>query len=148
MDILQQFVAYADDFEKTYMDDQWDRLRKYFHEDATYDVKSAAIPCHLTGPDAIFAGIKKSLDGFDRKFDKRELALVDDPVIEGDKISVNWAATYSKDDLDPYVLRGQSVATYRDGKLATLSDSIELAVEKALAEWVQATGFSVDPSYT
>lgn len=148
METLEQFMAYAADFEKTYADDQWQRLRQYFHEDATYEVKSEAIPCLLTGPDAIFAGIKKSLDGFDRRFDKRELALVDEPAVDGNEFSVNWAVTYRKDDFDPYVLRGQSVAIFRDGKIAALSDSIVAETETALAAWVKATGFSIDPSYT
>ncbi len=148
MDVLEQFLAYAGDFEKTYVDDQWERLRPYFHDEATYEVKAGSIPCLLEGRDAIFAGIKKSLDGFDRKFDERELALVDEPVIEGREISVNWAVTYRKDDFAPYILLGKSVATYADGKIAALSDSIDPAAEKALGEWVQATGFSVDPSYT
>lgn len=148
MDILQQFLTYAGDFEKTYVDDQWERLRQYFHADATYEVKANAIPCLLEGPDAIFTGIKKSLDGFDRRFDKRELALVDEPVIEGDEISANWAVTYRKDDFEPYVLLGQSVATYHDGKIKALSDSIDPEAERVLGEWLQATGFSVDPSYT
>ena len=148
MDILEQFLAYAGDFEKTYADDQWERLGQYFHDDSTYEVKANAIPCLLEGPNAIFSGIKKSLDGFDRKFDKRELALVDEPVIEGNEICANWAVTYRKDDLAPYILLGQSVATYRDGKIAALSDSIDPEAEAALGEWVQVTGFSVDPAYT
>ncbi len=148
MNVLEQFFAYAGDFEKTCVDDQWQRLRQYFHDDATYEVKASSIPCLLEGPDAIFAGIKKSLDGFDRKFDKRELALIDEPVIEGNQISANWAVTYRKNEFDPYVLRGQSVAEYRDGKIAALSDTIDPAAETTLGEWVQATGFSVNPSYT
>ncbi|MGI9286855.1 MAG: hypothetical protein ACR2P1_15825, partial [Pseudomonadales bacterium] len=98
MEILEQFFAYAGDFEKTYVDDEWGRLRQYFHDDATYNVMAEAIPCLLTGPDAIFAGIKKSLDGFDRKFDKRELELVGQPEVNGDELSANWAVTYRKGD--------------------------------------------------
>ena len=37
MDILQQFLAYAGDFEKTLADDDWSRLHKYFCDDAVYD---------------------------------------------------------------------------------------------------------------
>lgn len=147
MEILEQFFAYAGDFEKTYVDDEWGRLHQYFHDDATYNVMAEAIPCLLTGPDAIFTGIKKSLDGFDRKFDKRELELVGQPEVNGDELSANWAVTYRKSDFEPYVLRGKSVATFRDGKIAALSDTIAPATEKALAEWVRASGFSVDPSY-
>ncbi len=28
---MNQFMAYAQDFEKTYVDDNWDRLTKHFH---------------------------------------------------------------------------------------------------------------------
>ena len=68
MDNLPLFMKYAADFEKTLADDDWTRLRQYFAADAVYEVKSDGFPCKLTGPDAIFKGIKKSLDGFDRKY--------------------------------------------------------------------------------
>ena len=68
MSILQRFAAYAADFEKTLADDDWSRLPQYFSKDAVYRVESDLFGCELTGPESIFVGMKKSLDGFDRNF--------------------------------------------------------------------------------
>src|SRR6185369_14569969 len=81
MDIMRQFLAYAGDFERTYADDDWSRLYQYFADDAVYEVKATSFGCRLQGPQAIFAGIKKSLDGFDRKFEKRDIEVTSGPEI-------------------------------------------------------------------
>src|SRR6185503_5087987 len=93
MDIMQQFLAYAGDFERTLADDDWSRLRRYFADDAVYEVK-APFGCRLTGPTAIFAGIKKSLDGFDRKFAKRDIEVTSGPEVSADEIRMGWKVVY------------------------------------------------------
>jgi len=40
MDIMQQFMAYAGDFERTLADDDWSRLSGYFADDAVYEVRA------------------------------------------------------------------------------------------------------------
>ena len=147
MDILPRFLAYAADFEKTYVDDDWSRLTQYFHPDAVYQVESNLFGCELTGPDAIFAGIKKSLDGFDRTFSEREIAITDGPDVDGDELSALWTVTYRKDGLPPFVLRGKSFARIRDGKIALLVDSYDDRVNAEVAEWMRETGVRLDPSY-
>src|SRR5690349_21367083 len=57
MENLPRFMAYAADFEKTLVDDDWSRLRQYFADDAVYEVKAESFGCKLSGPDAIFKGI-------------------------------------------------------------------------------------------
>ena len=88
MDNLQRFMMYAADFEKTLADDDWSRLREYFADEAVYEVKSDGFPCTLTGPEAIFTGIKKSLDGFDRKFDGRDIDVTKGPEVAGDGLRI------------------------------------------------------------
>lgn len=75
MGTLESFLSYAAEFEKSYADDDWSRLERFFADDAVYRVESNRFGCELTGPDAILAGMKKSLDGFDRRFDTREIAV-------------------------------------------------------------------------
>ena len=108
MDNLTAFMRYAADFEKTLADDDWSRLRQYFAPDAVYEVKAPGFPCRLQGPDAIFKGMKKSLDGFDRKFDGRSVDVTKGPEITADGLSMEWAVTYRKAGKTPYVLRGAS----------------------------------------
>ena len=148
MDILKCFLDYAEDFEQTYKDDDWSRLTKHFNGDASYEIISETMPCVLNGPDAIFAGIKKSLDGFDRRYDNREIKVNDDRKIEENALSVSWAVTYTKADLPPFVLDGKSECSFKDGKIDKLADHYFPATEQALADWVKQTGFAVDPSYT
>lgn len=148
MDILQSFMAYAGDFEKTFVDDDWSRLGQYFTDDAVYEVKAKSFGCRLVGRDAIFAGIKKSLDGFDRKFTGRKIAVTDGPENEGEELRAGWEVTYEKGGVAPFVLRGRSVARYRDGKIAYLSDSYEPDMEREMAGWQERNDLEIDPSYT
>ena len=147
MDILTHFLAYAGDFEKSYTDDEWSRLNQYFTDDAVYEVKGLGVTCRLQGPTAIFKGIKKSLDGFDRRFDSRKIDITSAPVVEGDTMRVGWVVTYSKSGLAPFPLRGRSEARYRDGKIAYLGDSYDAAMANEAADWMKANSFKFDPSY-
>jgi len=147
MDILTHFLAYAGDFEKSYKDDEWTRLGKYFTDDAVYEVKGLGADCRLQGATAIFKGIKKSLDGFDRRFDTRKIDITSAPVVEGDTMRVGWVVTYQKGGLAPFPLRGRSEARYRDGKIAYLGDSYDASMAKDAADWMTKNAFKFDASY-
>ncbi|MEM7409987.1 MAG: hypothetical protein AAF430_07125 [Myxococcota bacterium] len=145
---LERFLPYAADFEKTLVDDDWARLTPYFAEDSVYLVESDRFGAELTGPDAIFAGMKKSLDGFDRVFESRDVRP-SDPEIEDDSLEVDWSIIYHKPGLPDFVLEGRSRVEYRDGVIARLVDSYdEAATNQALAAWTADTGIQLDPSYT
>jgi hypothetical protein len=148
MENLQQFMAYAGDFEKTLADDDWTRLRRYFADDAVYEVNGAAFGCRLEGPEAIFRGMKKSLDGFDRKFSGRDLNVTSGPEIDGDELRLGWEVTYHSNEWSPFVLRGRSMVRYRDGLIVHLADSYDPSVETEAAAWQRENGVTLDASYT
>ena len=148
MSILELFLAYAADFEKTLADDDWSRLEPYFAEDAVYRVESSSFGAELQGPAAIFAGMKKSLDGFDRQFDTRDIAP-SAPVVEGQEMRVDWSIDYHKPGLPDFHLEGRSEVELRDGQIVRLVDHYdEATTNAALAEWTAATGIELDPRYT
>jgi hypothetical protein len=148
MDIMQQFVAYAGDFEKTLKDDDWTRLQRYFAADAVYEVKAESFGCRLTGPAAIFAGMKKSLDGFDRKFAKRDIEVTSGPEVSGEEMRMTWKVVYTTEGVPPFVLRGRSMVRYAGDKIAYLGDSYDPSVEAEFAAWQRESGRQLDPSYT
>jgi hypothetical protein len=148
MDIMQQFMAYAGDFERTLADDEWTRLQRYFADDAVYEVQAESFGCRLTGPAAIFAGIRKSLNGFDRKFAKRDIEVTSGPEISGDEMQMGWKVVYSKEGLPPFVLRGRSVVRYSGDKIVYLSDRYDPSMSVELADWQRRSGVTLDPSYT
>jgi hypothetical protein len=144
---LQWFGAYAQDFEATFKDDDWSRLAPYFAPDATYEVSGDPFTCTLRGRDAIFKGIKKSLDGFDRRFTSRDIALEGAPEIDGDTVSLSWAVTYTRPGDPPFVLRGRSSATYVDGRIVRLADSYDTSAADSFRTWLAAHGKDLDPAY-
>jgi len=147
MQILPVFMAYARDFEQTLADDDWTRLRQYFADGAVYEVKAKSFGCRLVGPDAIFAGIKKSLDGFDRKFARRDVEVTDGPNVTDDEMDMGWKVVYHQDGLPSFTLLGRSNVRYEGGKIVYLADSYEPAVEGAFAAWQRESGLTLDPSY-
>lgn len=144
MPILDRFLAYAQDFEKTYVDDDWSRLTQYFAPDATYEVRGTS-PCMLKGPQAIFRGMKKSLDGFDRKFAERRIEMVSPPKVEGDTFMLEWLVTYERPGAPPLSLRGTSVAKYHGDTIVQLTDT--LVADDATMAWFAQHGAGLDPSY-
>jgi hypothetical protein len=147
MDIMQPFMAYARDFERTLADDEWARLRQYFADDAVYEVQAEGFGCRLVGPAAIFAGMKKSLDGFDRKFTRRDIAVTSGPEIADDQMRMGWSVTYHRDGSPPFVLRGRSSVHYAGGKIVHLIDAYDASVGTEFATWQRASGLHLDPSY-
>src|SRR5688500_17332827 len=104
---LANFMEYAQVFEQTFDDDDWSRLTQYFAPDAVYEVRNVPFACRIEGRDAIFRGIKKSLDTFDRQLPKREIEVTEPPVEDGDTMTVGMAVTYKKPGAPPFVLRGR-----------------------------------------
>jgi hypothetical protein len=148
MGTLERFLAYAADFEKTLADDDWSRLTPYFADDAVYRVESDLFGCELEGPDAIFTGMKKSLDGFDRNFPTRDVAASGAPEVEGEELRVDWTVTYHREGLPDFVLPGRSLARIRDDRIVLLVDSYDPGLETELEAWSEQNGLNLDPSYT
>lgn len=147
MNTLEAFLTYAAEFEKTLVDDDWKRLEPFFSEDAVYRVESNFFGCELEGPSAIFAGMKKSLDGFDRHFPSRKIDLTEGPTVDGDELRATWEITYTKEGQPDFHLRGKSMARLVNGKIELLVDSYDDAVKEETAKWMKETGVLLDASY-
>ncbi len=145
---IEIFFQYAGEFEKSYEDNNWARLYRFFHDDATYTIIGEPYSCCLTGPEAIFEGMQKSLDGMDRRFDTREIALDGDFEERGDDMEVSWRVTYGKQGLSDFVLGGTSRMSVSKDKIAALSDEFPAESVQAMQEWITRNKFEIDPSYT
>jgi hypothetical protein len=147
MEIMPQFLAYAGDFERTLADDDWQRLQSYFADQAVYEVQAESFGCRLTGRAAIFAGMKKSLDGFDRRFASRDIEVTNGPEVADSEIRLGWKVVYHRDGVPPFVLRGRSTVRYAGDRIVYLCDAYEPSVGDELAAWQRQTGVAIDPSY-
>lgn len=140
-------MSYAAAFEMTFADDDWSRLEPHFASAAVYEVRGLDFDCRLEGPTAIFAGLKKSLDGFDRRLETRVIELTSAPTVDGDSFSVEWAVTYTKQGMEPFILRGTTEARLGDGKITWLRDSYSDEMSAEGAKWLDSIDFEIQGAY-
>ncbi len=148
---LEVVMAYANAFEETYADDDWSRLAPYFAEDAVYEVVGGPLACRLQGREAIFAGLKKSLDTLDRRCSDRSIKLTDGPDVEdtpaGGTVSMGWHASYQYRDAPREGFPGRSVATVNDGVITELRDEYDDAEMETFVAWMAQYGEGLSGSY-
>lgn len=148
---IQVFMDYAAEFEKTCVDDDWTRLVPYFPEDVIYQVKGGPMACRIEGREAMFEGIRKSLDGLDRRFDGRDIALLEGPTVknvaEGEEISIAWRITYSRENCPAVPLPGRSAFVVRDGLIVAMRDEYNDDEMVEMQDWIARYGPDIDGSY-
>ena len=145
------FMDYASAFEQTYIDDDWSRLTPYFSKDATYEVRGGPLACKLSGRDAIVAGLKKSIDGLDRRCTDRRLELTEGPNVVGDdssrELSIAWRVTYQYRDAPELVLPGRSTFTIADGVIVGMRDEYDEKEMGGVGAWMLKYGEGLDAAY-
>lgn len=146
MELVPRFLAYAQAFEETYRDDSWTRLEPFFAEDAVYEVENSPFACRVEGREAIFRAIRKSIDGFDRRFDQRDLEVLAPPTEADGEVHIPWAATYVLGDHPPLRITARTRARYEGGRIVHLVDSYDGAGGD-LSPWAGLTDPPLDPSY-
>lgn len=148
---LQVTMDYAAAFEETYADDDWSRLARFFAPDAVYEVRGGPLACRLEGREAIFAGLKKSIDGLDRRMDQRHIALTDGPDVKpaGDatQVSMGWRVKYVYGEAPPVGFDGRSIARIADGVIVELRDEYEDALTADFEAWMAEHGAELDGAY-
>ncbi len=145
MNTLEMFARYATDFEETYLDDNWDRLRPYFHEDASYEVCNMPFFCTLAGRDAVFRGIKKSLDGFDRRC-TRSLAAPAVFKAEGSRVLVYGSIRYECEGFSTTASLWE-IVSFRDGLIAHIMDIYAPGHDEEYLRWIAQLSAPLDASY-
>ena len=143
MDSLQRFGEYAADFEKTFQDDDWTRLHAYFHGDASYIVSGSSFDCEILGRDAVLSALRKALDGFDRRFDRREIGPNGEPVTDATRVISSGICRYEKEGLDPLTFAVSETAEFdNSGRIFRLRDDYP-AGQNEMSQWFEKIGRSL-----
>ncbi|MGD8832801.1 MAG: nuclear transport factor 2 family protein [Pseudomonadales bacterium] len=139
MSHVERFQAYADAFEKTYLDDDWQRLEEYFTPDATYAPGDGS---KAVGRDQVIAQLRDGVNGLDRRFDSRALSA-SPPSLEGDTVSLAWKLTLSKQGAPEFTATGIERATFAGSAISCMEDVFDEGVVEALGAWMAAHGESL-----
>lgn len=148
MSHIARFAAYAAAFEKSYESDDWSFVEPFFAQDAVYE---AGIPLveegtRFEGRPAVIDYFKTVLDAFDRRFDSRELALLEGPTEDGSTVRIRGSATYRAAGVPDFVLVLDEIVTF-DGELIVhledvYDDAMKAALERHLEAWGEKLGIS------
>ncbi|MFT7686509.1 MAG: hypothetical protein ACI9FB_001854 [Candidatus Azotimanducaceae bacterium] len=136
---LEHFQAYADAFEETYADDNWQRLEEYFTTDAVYAPGDGT---EAVGRDKVMAQLRAGIDGLDRRFDSRTLSATA-PTLQGDKVSLSWQLTLHKSGVPDLTVTGVEHATYSSGIISRLEDVFDDGTAESLGKWMAEHGDSL-----
>jgi hypothetical protein len=138
MAIVDRYLAYADAFEKSFVDDDWSRIAPFFTDDAVYEtVFETDETAH--GNAAVLAKLKRGIDAFDRKMDSRTLTL-GPPSVDGDSVTVKWRVVYEREGCPDLEISGTEIADFEGDRIKRLYDEFDPEAAKATNEWMAAHG--------
>jgi len=144
MSILERFNAYAEAFEVAYESDDFSVLEPFFTEGAVYEtIADPPLGGCQEGRDAVFAYLKSSVASFDRSFEKRELVVLEGPVVRGNEVWMKWCANYQSEGLPPLAIEGEETATFEGDRICRLEDRWSPEAEKNVVEYMAAHGESL-----
>jgi hypothetical protein len=125
-DSIQDFGRFALAFEQSFASDDWTAVGEHVTDDLVWIVRGPHEPIAGTfvGRDAAIAAVDESCAAFDRRFDRREPKILAGPTPIPGGVHLAWEVTYSREGIDPFVLRGEEWDFFRDGKLDLHRESI------------------------
>jgi hypothetical protein len=149
MSNIPRFAAYAAAFEKSFASDDWTLVEPFFADNAVYDSGSAVFfGGRFEGRAAILAYFKRVLDAFDRRFESRDLALLEGPFDEGDSVRIRGSATYRAAGVPELVLVLEEIVTFDGDRIVHLEDRYEAAMQKEVEAYLEkyrdTLGFELD----
>ncbi len=141
MDPIARFQEYAAAFEQVYKSDDWSLLEPYFTEDAVYEILGGPpFAGKHEGRPALLAHLKRSVDGFDRRFETRELEILEGPELEGNSVRLRWRGSYRSPGLPELVIDGAETAVFDGDRIRRLEDRFPPEASPIMEAWFKANG--------
>jgi hypothetical protein len=146
VDNVERFEQYAADFEVAYESDDWSVVERHFAEEAVYETLAGPPmgACH-EGRESVLASMKQTLDGFDRRFDSREVTFLEGPEMRGDSVWLRALVKYAVAGAPDLVLEGVTTATFDGERIIRLEDSYAEGVADSVVQYLNAHGLKLHP---
>jgi hypothetical protein len=123
MDPIERFQQYADAFEDFFEKDDTTLLEPYFTEDAVYEtLADPPLGECVEGRAAVLAYLKKSVDSFDRRFESRELEILEGPEVRDGAVWLRWRGRYRVSGAPALEMEGEETVTFEGDRIRRLED--------------------------
>jgi hypothetical protein len=141
MSNIARLGAYAAAFEESYASDDWSFVEPFFAENAVYDAGiDLFMGGRFEGRAAILAYFKAVLDGFDRRFDSRELELLEGPFETGQTLRFTGRATYRAAGVPDLVLVLEEIIRFEGDRILHLEDRYDDDMIEAIRSYLNEHG--------
>lgn len=134
-----RFQRYVDDFEKTIIDDKWERLTQYFTHNAEYCMPELSVV--IRGRDQIFKVLKEAVDNFDRLMDGCEYRTIVGPIVKNGEIYRDWSSRFSLRGAPDFVFEGQTVAETDGDRIKRLRIKPTAESLYIMRSWIELHGY-------
>jgi ketosteroid isomerase-like protein len=141
MSKIGKFAAYAAAFEKAYESNDWAEVERCFAEGAVYEVEmDPPMGGRFEGRAAILDYFRFVLDAFDRRFESRELALLDGPTEKDGSVWLRGSATYRAAGVPELVLELELTLRFDGEQICQMVDHYEPEMKTQLDAYLAAHG--------
>ena len=136
MNITNLFTKYAEDFELTFLDDDWSRLEQYFTENAIYKT-GGVFSSESRGRENILAVLRANISRFDRKCDSRRLETIDGPHVTGVILKRRWRCNFTLRGATDLSIIGDEHVHYEGTRICKLEESLTNDSQLLLSDWIK-----------
>jgi len=144
---IDRFNEYAATFEDVFKSGDWSRLEPYFTEAAVYEILGGEpFAGRYEGRQAVIEYLKRSVEGFDQRFEDRELTTLKAEE-RGDSVWIQWRITYRVGGAE-LSIEGEETATFEGNRIVRLEDRFSPEASALTQEFFAQHGDKLAPEGT
>lgn len=144
MNLIERFQAYADDFELTFVDDDWTRFERYFTEGAVY-LTQGPHGARAEGRHALLEALRRAVLNFDRRCDSRTLETTRGPEQIANQVHREWAYTFTRAAAPDLRISGSERALYEGDRICLLEERLTDESNLLFAQWLREHAVKLIP---
>ena len=135
--IYDQWRRWIDAFEDAVAQGTWDALDPFVTDDVRYIVSGSPYACDLRGREAVLGGLRRSVERFDLKFERREWRAGAIKVLEPNCIKATVVGTYETAGRPPLRFGVEGVWFFAGDRICLMTDLYDLS----MADMTEALGW-------
>jgi ketosteroid isomerase-like protein len=144
---LERCFQYMRAFEVACLSGDWSALDSHFAEAAVHRIEGGGpMGGRTVGREAVIAGLRRGVDGIDRRFDLRIPEVIEGPVTRGDGVFMRFRLTLRRAGVPDLFIEGDHLATYRDGVIVSLEERLADDTAHRVGAYLAAWGEHLRPA--
>jgi len=141
-----RFSEYVRDFELAWLTGEWQRLEPHFTPDARHRVPGCApLACDDRGRRAVVAGLRRSVEVLDRRFDARIAEILEGPTERDGGLWMRFGLRFERHGLPALTFAGDHLAVYDGAAIARLDERLEDGADARVAEYLERHAAALRP---